>query len=111
MLNSGNNGRILLINLVRKIMLASAVSSQILAKHGIASQTAFNDLLVGMAIDPLSPLSAESFAVKIMESLTTAESSLPDAQKQNNFGYSIGEGGAYRGSIKAAVAASFQVVA
>jgi hypothetical protein len=92
-------------------MLNSATSGQILVKYGAPAQSAFDTLCNAMGVDSLAPGSAESFAVKIIEMLTTAETALPDAQKQNNFGYSIGEGGAYRATIKAAVVASFTVMA
>lgn len=92
-------------------MLNTATSSQILLKHGAPAQTAFDQLCTAMAITSTAPSSAEDFGVKIMEMLTLAESALPDLQKQNNFSYAIGEGGAYRASIKAVVLASFSVIA
>jgi hypothetical protein len=91
-------------------MLNSATSSQFLLKYGAPAQAAYDALSLAIGVDNLVPASAESFAVKLMEMLTMAETALPEAQKQNNFGYGIGEGGAYRGTIKAAVVANFTVM-
>ena len=79
-------------------------------RYGGPVQVAFQNLLTAMNTDFASPFSAEDFAVKFLEAFTAAEKSLPDAQKQNNFGYAISEGGAYRGSIKAAVSTNLTVV-
>lgn len=100
------------VNLVflENIMLNSATSSQILLKYGAPAQVAFDNFATAIGVDSLQPASAESLAVKLVEMLTLAETALPDAQKQNNFGYSIGEGGAYRATIKAAVVANFTVM-
>ena len=92
-------------------MFATNVSNQVALRYNPAAQLAFNGFLSSIGIDSAIPFSAENFAVKMVELLTDAETALPDAQKQNNFGYSIGEGGAYRATIKAAVTTSFQVVA
>lgn len=91
-------------------MLNSATSSQILLKYGAPAQTAFDTLSAAIGVDNILAASAESFSVKLIEMLTLAETALPEAQKQNNFGYSIGEGGAYRATIKAAVVANFTVM-
>lgn len=90
-------------------MLNSATSSQILIKYGTPAQTAFNSLCTEMGLVNTAPFSAESFAVKMVEMLTASEAALPELQKQNNFNYSIGEGGAYRASLKAVVVANFTV--
>lgn len=90
-------------------MLNSATSAQILLKYGTPAQTAFNSLCTEIGVINANPFSAEAFAVKIVEMLTTAESALPTLQKQSNFNYAIGEGGAYRASLKAVVVANFTV--
>lgn len=92
-------------------MLNSATSAQILLKYGAPAQSAFDSFCTSIAVVNSNPASAESFAVKIVEMLTSAETGLPEAQKQNNFGYTIGEGGAYRAQLKAAVIANFEVTA
>ena len=79
-------------------------------KYGAPAQAAFDALSAAIGVDNLAPASAESMSVKLIEMLTLAETALPEAQKQNNFGYSIGEGGAYRATIKAAVVANFTVM-
>jgi hypothetical protein len=91
-------------------MLNSATSAQILLKYGAPAQIAFDAFCNAIAVDNVLPASAESLAVKMVEMFTLAETALPEAQKQNNFGYSIGEGGAYRATIKAAVLANFTVM-
>lgn len=91
-------------------MLNSATSSQILLKYGAPAQIAFDSFCASIAVDNTASASAENLAVKIVEMLTLAETSLPESQKQNNFGYSIGEGGAYRATLKAAVLANFTVM-
>lgn len=91
-------------------MLNSATSSQILLKYGAPAQVAFDSFCTAIGVDGTQPASAENLSVKLVEMLTSAETALPEAQKQNNFGYSIGEGGAYRATIKAAVIANFSVM-
>jgi hypothetical protein len=91
-------------------MLASAIVSKIQAQFGGTAAANFTDFLVNIGIDTAVPLSAEKFLVTLMNAVSEAESGLPDAQKQNNFGYSIGEGGVYRATIKAIVAIQPNVI-
>lgn len=84
-------------------MQASLIANRLSIDYTPATATAFNQLLEEMSILPSENLSSEAFFVGLMRSAATAESQLPDNLKQNNFGYSIGEGGNYRASIKAIV--------
>ena len=91
-------------------MLAVNFVNQAALRYGIATTPLIEGLFVQMGVDQTQPLSAEDFAVKVVELLTNAENALPDTLKQNNFGYGIGESGAYRGTIKATVSTILQVV-
>jgi hypothetical protein len=84
-------------------MQAQAIRLKIDAKFGNDASSAFLALIEAMDLVMLDPLSAEKFLVALMIQVAEAESVLPDNLKQNNFGYSIGEGGSYRATIKAVV--------
>lgn len=91
-------------------MIASEVSDRVLLKYGAAAQGALVTLITEMGVGAGAVNSTEAFIVKLMEMVTAAEANLPDALKQNNFSYSIGEGGLYRGTIKAVVQANYDVI-
>lgn len=84
-------------------MQAQQIRLKLDTKFGNDASTAFLNLVTSMDIDVVDPLSAEKFLVGLMISTAEAETGLPDNLKQNNFGYSIGENGAYRATIKAVV--------
>lgn len=91
-------------------MIAQDFKNQFTIKYGPSAQTAIELVISTMGVSELELLGAESLAVKFMELFTLAEKNLPDTLKQNNFGYGIGEGGAYRGTIKATVSTALQVI-
>jgi hypothetical protein len=84
-------------------MQAQLVRLKLDAQFGNDASTAFLALIEAMDLQIADPLSTEKFLVALMIQVAEAESALPDNLKQNNFGYSIGEGGAYRATIKAVV--------
>ncbi len=84
-------------------MQAQAIRLKLDTKFGNDASSAFLALMESMDVEILDPLGAEKFLVALMISTAEAETALPDNLKQNNFGYQIGENGAYRATIKAVV--------
>lgn len=91
-------------------MQATPVIQRFAARYDQGTANNLESMIIEMGIDPSAALSAESFLVKIMTIACEAESALPEAAKQNNFAWTIGEGGQYRATIKAAVQTTTDVI-
>lgn len=92
-------------------MTATEIGNRIALKYGANAGANWANLIGGMGVAAGGTNSAEKFLVSLMNLVCEAETQLPEAQAQNNFGYNIGEGGAYRATIRAGVSTEITVIA